>query len=108
MLTKNAAPAIMSLASQDVDLLAVGLHARLVKVGVLGDLLGVVAAVAVVTLSAAVLLLRGHRLQVVAPFRHRVGITGGVPGAAQPRYRTGQTPDASHAGRRYNLRMKSY
>ena len=41
----------MRRASQDVDLLAVGLHAGLVKVGVLGDLLGVVAAVAVVALG---------------------------------------------------------
>ena len=41
----------MSLASQDVDLLAVGLHAGLVKVRVLGYLLGVVAAVAIVALG---------------------------------------------------------
>ena len=94
-LTENAAVMAVVVSSQDVNFLAVGFRASLVKVRVLGDLLGVVAAVPVVALAAAKLLLRRNRLQIVVQLRDGVGKAGGVPRTAQPRHRIS---DARHTG----------
>ena len=82
------------MAPEDVCLLTAGLCACLVKVRVVGDLLGEVAAITVVAVAAAKLLLRRRRLEVVVQLCNRVGEPGGVPGTAQPSERISDAGDA--------------